>query len=187
MGSELGVTADSKPGPLVTTASVFWLIFGIVWTIVVSLGVTYLVKNRDTPTVRIRGLWLCLFATCFLHLYAWSCQFGLLLGPMMPGDAQYWLMGLWLPIGISFFQASNARFLYIARLQKKYVYPSNRLSLSSKRGKATSLIARFHRLDYSSKILISVGFGTLVQVYHSEASFFLSLTGSLANRISRFY
>lgn len=164
MGSELGVTADSKPGLLITTASIFWVVFGIVWTLLVCLGIGYLIKNRNTPTVRIRGLYLCLFATFFLHIYAWSCQFGLLIGPLMPGDAQFWLMGLWLPLGISFFQASNARFLYIARLQKKYVYPTSHLSLSSKKGKATSLIARFNRLNYSSKILITVGFGTFIQV-----------------------
>ncbi|KAJ5217369.1 hypothetical protein N7468_010377 [Penicillium chermesinum] len=173
MGSELGVTATSKPGPVINTATIFWMAFGVVWTLVLCLGVGYLIKNRNTPTVRIRGLWLCLFAIVFLHLYAWSVQFGPMLGPMMPGEAEYWLMGLWLPLGLSFFHASNARFLYVARLQKKFVYPSNRLNTSS-RGQSNSLIARFRRLDYSSKILITVGLGTLIQMMLTVLMYLIS-------------
>jgi hypothetical protein len=122
----------------------------------------YLIVHRNTPTVRIRGLGLSLSAVVLLHMYWASVQTGVMIGAMMPGDAQYWIMGTYLPCGMALFHASNSRFLHVAKLQKKYVQPRNSItgSPSQRRG----LISRFHRLAYTTKTLIIVGILMVVQV-----------------------
>lgn len=89
-----------------------------------------------------------------------------MIGAMMPGDTQYWVMGLYLPCGIALFHASNARFLHVAKLQKKYTSEGKHLieeSAQIKHGKG--LINRFRRLDFNSKTFITVGAGMFIQVW----------------------
>lgn len=165
MGSELGVTAHSKAEANLSPVSIWWVCFGCVWTLFVALGLSYMVVHRNSPTIRIRGLGLMLSSMFFLHLYWWSVQFGLLMANVLPGDAMYWFMGVWLPVGLSLFYASNGRFLYIARLQKKYAYPCNRISMQSTSSKHRGgLINRFKHLDYSSKSFITVGVAMFIQI-----------------------
>ncbi|KAJ6016244.1 hypothetical protein N7540_010835 [Penicillium herquei] len=165
MGSELGVTNTSKAKANLSAVSIWWACFGCAWTVLVSIGVIYIVIRRDSPTIRIRGLGLMLSALFFLHLYFWSVQFGLLMGSVIPGDAEYWFMGTWLPVGLSLFFASNGRFLYIARLQKKYAYPCSRISMpAAKPKRRAGLIGRFLRLDYSKKSFITVSIAMFIQI-----------------------
>ncbi|KAJ5280938.1 hypothetical protein N7478_006310 [Penicillium angulare] len=175
MGSELGVTADSKSEVNLSPVSVWWICYGCIWTFFVCLGIVYMVIHRNSPTIRIRGLGLMLSSIFFLHLYFWSVQFGLCLGNIMPGDAMFWFMGVWLPVGLSLFYASNARFLHIARLQKKYAYPCSRLpGDSSKFRRQSGLIGRFHRLDYSSKSFLVVGVLMFIQIGLSVLMYLIS-------------
>ncbi|KAJ5810127.1 uncharacterized protein N7503_002345 [Penicillium pulvis] len=174
MGSELGVTAQSKDVVTLTPVAIWWACWGCVWTLFVALGVAYLIKHRDSPTVRIRGLGLTLSAIFFLHIYFWSVQWGVMIGTLMPGDAMYWIMGTWLPIGISLFYASNGRFLHIAKLQKKYAYPCNRLSVQPGTKRKAGLIGRFQRLDYSTKSLIVVGVAMCTQIFLTVLMYLIS-------------
>jgi hypothetical protein len=124
----------------------------------------YLIVRRDTPILRIRGLGLSLSAIVLLHLYYAPVQFGTMIGPIMPGDAQFWIMGTFLPCGIALFHASNSRFLYVAKLQEKYVYNDRRLiDFGPNQGKS-GLIGRFKRLDYNTRILALVGIGMIGQI-----------------------
>jgi hypothetical protein len=95
-------------------------------------------------------------------MYWIAVQFGVMIGAVMPGDVQYWIMGTYLPCGIALFHASNSRFLHVAKLQKKYVQPRN--SICGRPSPRRGLISRFHRLAYTTKILITVGISMVVQV-----------------------
>lgn len=165
MGSELGVTANSKPELVLTPVSIWWAVWACVWTVAVVLGMAYLVVHRNMPTLRIRGLGLSLSAIVLLHLYWMPVQFGTMIGPLMPGDAQYWIMGTYVPCGIALFHASNSRFLHIAKLQKKYAQVGHHVidSPPDVRRKGC-LISRFRHLDYTTKIFITVGIGMFIQV-----------------------
>ncbi|KAE8132418.1 hypothetical protein BDV38DRAFT_275102 [Aspergillus pseudotamarii] len=83
------------------------------------------------PVLRVRGLPLSLSAIAVLHIYWVSVQFGCMIGALMPGDIEYWIMGTYLPCGIALFHASNSQFLYVAALQKKYVHYNSRCIRSS--------------------------------------------------------
>src|SRR4051794_3851707 len=97
MGSELGVTADSKADIDLSPVTIWWAVWACVWTIAVVLGMAYLIVHRNMPTLRIRGLGLSLSAIVLLHLYWAPVQFATMVGPLLPGDCQCWMMGPLLP------------------------------------------------------------------------------------------
>lgn len=171
MESELGVEADLKPEALLDGVGIFWAVWASVWTALVEGGMGFLVSRRHTPTLRIRGLGLSLTAVALLHLYWASVQMGHMVGPLVPGDAEFWVMGTYLPLGIVLFHASNSRFLHVARAQKRYaegaqggcVPGSRRCPTCQGRG-VPGRFRRLRRLDYTSKTLIVVGLGTVLQL-----------------------
>lgn len=165
MGSELGVSAKTKPQLHITPVSIWWACWACVWTAAVVLGMGILIARRNSPVLRIRGLGLSLSAIVLLHLYWISVQLGLMIAPLMPGNVQYWIMGTYLPCGIALFHASNSRLLHVAKLQTKYVQPRSPLTDPPRDSKHKSgLIDRFRRLDYTVRIIIIVSIGMFSQV-----------------------
>ncbi|KAI2813549.1 hypothetical protein CBS115989_9361 [Aspergillus niger] len=163
MGSELGVTAASTPQPAYTPVSIWWTCWAGTWTVIVASGVAYLVAHRNTPPLLLRGLGLSLSAVVMLHVYWTSVQFGTIIGTIMPGDAEYWVMGTYLPCGIALFHASNSRFYHVAKLQEGYIIRSSGGNdLYSTRSKL-GVVDRFRRLAYTTKILVFVTVASLVQ------------------------
>ncbi|PHH77665.1 hypothetical protein CDD82_3407 [Ophiocordyceps australis] len=166
MGSEMGVSADSKPEPVMDSVGIFYICWTIIWTLVIVAGMAFLISRRNMPALRIRGLGLSLSSIVLLHLYWASVQTGYVIGPLIPGDAEFWVMGIYLPFGMALFHASNSRFLHVAKAQKKYGQNGSdwahgrRASLASRRG----IRGRFGRLDYTSKVLVLVAAGMVVQM-----------------------
>ncbi|KAL2826403.1 hypothetical protein BDW59DRAFT_145132 [Aspergillus cavernicola] len=169
MGSELGITADSKPQAVYSAVSIWWAVWAGVWTVAVALGMAFLISRRHLPILRVRSLALSLSAIVLLHLYWLSVQFGVMIGPIMPGEAQYWLMGIWLPCGLALFHGSNSHFLHVAKLQKKYAnyaeYQSHLRESPPDSRKNRGLIARFRRLEYSAKVVILVAISMFIQIF----------------------
>ncbi|PKY06126.1 hypothetical protein P168DRAFT_280962 [Aspergillus campestris IBT 28561] len=166
MGSELGISAASKPHPSYDPVSIWWACWAGVWTAAVVAGVAYLIVHRHSPILRIRGLGFSLGAIVFLHIYWASLQFGTMIGPIMPGDAQYWLMGTYLPCGLALFHASNTRFLHVAQMQKRYAHPDDPfvapMTDSSRRD---GWMGRFRRRGYTTRSLIIVGVAIALQLF----------------------
>lgn len=75
-------------------------------------------------------------------------------------------MSLYFPFGIALFHASNSRFLHVAKQQKE-LFASDEKSPSKSRVRRGTLLGRFQALDYSKKILITVGLGMVVQVWNT--------------------
>lgn len=162
MGSELGITGHSKPKPVITPVSIWWNVWCCVWTVAVASGIVFLIVRRKSPILRIRGLGLSLSAIVLLHLYWISVQIGMTVGPLAPGDAQFWIMGTYLPCGVALFHASNSRFLHVAKMQKRYLPHGKGVEPESKPKRG--LIGRFQRLDYNIKIVSIVSVGMIVQI-----------------------
>lgn len=173
MGSELGVSGDSKAELLITSVTTWWSCWACIWTIIIASGIAFLIVNRKAPVLRVRGLGLSLAAVIMLHLYWITIQIGLMLGPVTPGDAEFWVMGLYLPLGIALFHASNSRFLHVAKAQKKYTQRDSTPESPSD-SKKGGLVDRFRRLDYSKKIIVVVGFGMLVQIFLTTLMWIIS-------------
>ena len=170
MGSEFGLDANSEAELNLTPVSIWWLCWTGVWTTVVGLGMGSMVIHRNSTPLRLRGIGLSLSAIILLHLYWISVQLGLLIGPLAPGNTEFWVMGTLLPCGIALFHASNSRFIHVAELQKRYTRPNSRFiglpyGITAFEPKGSKGLAdRFRRLDYTTKSIITVGFAMLLQV-----------------------
>lgn len=150
----------------VDAVGIFWLSLAACWTVAVIAGASFLLYNyRRCPPLRIRGIPLSVGAVALLHGYWVSVQVGYVVRHSMPGDAEYWIMGTWLPLGIALFHASNSRFLHVAKSQRRFVRnvdeeDEERHDARRPRG----LVSRFRRMDHTRKIFTLVGAGMVFQV-----------------------
>ena len=153
--------------PNFDAAGVFYVAFCATWTSLVLGGMVFLCLNRRNPIIRIRGLPLSLTSISFMHLYWILSQLVYPVGRTMPivlaYDVQYFFMGIWFPLGIALFHASNSRFLYVAEKQKQFAYASHRRGLSGVGAKAC-WACRLKCLPRPTKVLIYIALGMVVQV-----------------------
>lgn len=167
MGSELGIDENTKAEAVYSPVAIWWDVWAAVWSVVIGAGMFYLIKRRNTPILRVRSLSLSLSAIGLLHLYWIACQIAVMIGPIMPGDVQFWVMGIYLPCGLALFHASNSYFLHVAKMQKKYAKYSFLVDSTpdAKRpNMGPGLISRFRRLDYTLKLVIFVAVAMVGQV-----------------------
>lgn len=157
--------------PNFDSVGIFYMTFCVTWTVLVIAGMIFCWVNRDSPVLKLRGLPLSFAAIFCLHLYWILAQITYPIGGTMPAvlayDVQYFVMGTWFPLGIALFHASNARFLHVAKLQKLHFANKGE---GVKRGKLgcdgarTSWLCRLRNMDYTTKIMIPIGLGLVIQV-----------------------
>ncbi len=99
-----------------------WIYIGIAifWTIILFMGITFLVSKRELPFLRIRNVPLAVSAVATLHVYWVLCMIAYVLQGFFPCATEYWVMSIYLPLGIALFQACNTQLLHIADVQRKY-------------------------------------------------------------------
>jgi hypothetical protein len=161
MGSELGITADMAHKARLDAVGIFWIVLASTWTVLLLCGMAFLFIRRNMPVLKMRGLAVSLSAVTCLHLYWVSVQLGYVVGPIAPGDHEYWIMGTWLPFGIALFHASNSRFLHVAQAQRRFV---EREKYPSAQQPNRSLLGRFRQLANPAKILVVIACGMVFQV-----------------------
>ncbi|KAF4985634.1 hypothetical protein FGRMN_11144 [Fusarium graminum] len=155
--------AESEvPRPRLDGLGIFWIVFTFVWSFIVAGGMYFLWRRRDMPMLRIRELPLSFAAIIMLHIYWGAIQTGYVYFPLFTPEGEYWIMSLYFPIGIALFHASNSRFLYVAKQQKE-LFGSEEKSPYKTRVTTNSLLSRFKSLDYSKKVLVTIGLGMVVQ------------------------
>ncbi|KAK7716944.1 hypothetical protein SLS63_010844 [Diaporthe eres] len=157
---------DAKPRLNLDAAGIFWVSWCGVWTLLVGTGMGFLWYRRDTPLLRIRGLNLSFAAIGFLHTYWMAVQMAYIADPFPP-KAEYWIMGIYLPFGIALFHASNTRFLYIARQQRRrFVRKSYQ---HGGQPTPTTVFGRFQQLSHTRKMLVVIGLGMVLQVWRHQS------------------
>ncbi|KAK5991325.1 hypothetical protein PT974_09606 [Cladobotryum mycophilum] len=171
MGSELGITPDSKPGLRFDGLGIFWCVFAGLWTIILVSGMVFLWVRRDMPILRIRGLPVSFAAVTLMHLYWLAVQLGYSYGALMPEVAEYWIMSIWFPFGIALFHASNSRFLYVADAQRKFIQKAD---VPMRPVARKNLLGRWRQMDYTSKTLLLVSLGMAFQLFLSVFMFLVS-------------
>ncbi len=153
--------------PNFDSVGIFYITFCATWSTLVLGGMIFLYVNRRNPILKIRGLPLSFAAIVLLHAYWILAQITYPIGQTIPivlaYDIQYFFMGLWFPLGIALFHASNSRFLYIAEQQKQFVHSDHRRRLSSD-GAKSCWLCRLRNLAYPTKILAYIVFGMIFQV-----------------------
>lgn len=154
---------EEKPHARFEGVGIVWIAFSAVWTILLVAGMAFLYRRRDMPILRIRGLLLSFGAVILLHLYWLAVQWVYVVALLFPPAVEFWIMSIWLPFGVALFHASNSRFLYVAKSQKK-LFASKNARPKSERGQKGGLIGHYRSLDYTNRMLVLVGFGMLFQV-----------------------
>lgn len=145
----------------------FYIGFCCTWTSLVLAGMAFCFVNRHNPILKIRGLPLSFGAIILLHSYWILAQITYPIGRAIPVilayDIQYFFMGIYFPLGIALFHASNLRFLHIAKLQKQFTHEGLRVT-SGCNGAKTSLLCRIRNLSYTKRIMVFIGIGMFAQV-----------------------
>ena len=156
--------------PNFDAVGIFYIAFCATWTSLLVGGMVFLCLHRHDPILKIRGLPLSLAAIALLHLYWILSQLvypiGLTLPIISAYDVQYFFMGLWFPLGIALFHASNIRFLYVAEQQKHFAYSDHpgRLLNGNGNGATNCWLCRQKGLARPTKVLLYIGLGMVVQV-----------------------
>lgn len=149
---------------------VFYISWCVSWTTLLLAGMIFCLVNRHNPVLRFRGLPLSFPAIALLHVYWILGQITYPIGGTMhmvlAYDIQYFGMGVYFPLGIALFHASNHRFLHIAKLQKRFVHPEIRTERGCN-GADSSWLCRLRNMKYTTKISLFVGIGMVFQVYYS--------------------
>jgi hypothetical protein len=149
------------------SVGIFYVTFAATWTSIVVAGMAFCLWNQHLPVLRVRGLPLAFSAIVCLHLYWILAQIVYPIGATMPVvvayDVQYFFMGIWFPMGIALFHASNLRFLHVAKMQRQFTHPDLVWMRGNNRGKK-SWLSRIRNTDYMTKIMTAIGVGIVVQV-----------------------
>ncbi|GKT63101.1 integral membrane protein [Colletotrichum tofieldiae] len=146
---------------------IFYITFCATWTAIVLVGMVFLWANRTNPILKIRGLPLAFGSIIFLHLYWCMAQITYPIGGTMPVviayDVQYFVMGIWFPLGIALFHASNSRFLHVAKLQRLHFTGKGAHYRRGCNGAKTSWLCRFRNMDYEKRLMIFIWIGIVAQ------------------------
>ncbi|KAJ1337353.1 hypothetical protein MN608_00205 [Microdochium nivale] len=159
----------------------FYIGFTIVWTLLLIAGMSYLHLNRKVPFLQIRKLGLIFCAVILLHLFAMSCTLGVTYGTMVPCEAQFWVMSIYLPFGMALLQAANSQFLYIASQQRRFASIGNlEDQVVSDRTTAIDQTLPWYKraaikcqnADKPTRTLVYIGIGMVVQLSLTALVFF---------------
>ncbi|KAI4269545.1 MAG: hypothetical protein LQ337_007216 [Flavoplaca oasis] len=94
------------------------MVFAIVYTLVLLVLCTLLWKQRDHPIIRMRKIPMAIAAVLVLHVYLVLVLIVYPLNGYFPCNAEFWIMSIYLPIGVGLFQAQNQQLLLISRGQQ---------------------------------------------------------------------
>ncbi|KAG6282688.1 hypothetical protein E4U48_003524 [Claviceps purpurea] len=147
----------------------FYIAFGASWTLLVVAGMLFCALNHDNPVLKIRCIPLSFGAIILLHSYWILAQVTYSVGMSMPivlaYDIQYFFMGVYYPLGMALFHASNLRFLRIAKLQRHFARSEVRgREERSREGGVLSGFRRVRGWEYTAQVMFWVGLGIAVQI-----------------------
>jgi hypothetical protein len=144
-----------------------YLAFSAVWTMLLLLGIAFLVKNRKLPFLRVRKLPLGILAVCTLHLYWCLCMLAYVLNGFFACSMEYWVMSTYLPVGIALYQASNTQLRHVAGLQQqiaksRMLRPPNRKVIALRGWRR--LMANWSSYNVTQRAMACIYYGIILQV-----------------------
>ncbi|KAL8679877.1 MAG: hypothetical protein Q9186_003897 [Xanthomendoza sp. 1 TL-2023] len=101
------------------------LAFDTIYTLLLLVLCGILWKQRDHPIIRMRKIPMAIAAVLVLHVYLFLVLIVYPLNGRFPCNAEFWIMSIYLPIGIGLFQAQNQQLLLISRGQQALLTKDN--------------------------------------------------------------
>ncbi|KAL8773559.1 MAG: hypothetical protein Q9209_001664 [Squamulea sp. 1 TL-2023] len=97
---------------------VLQLVFAAIYTLVLLVLCGILWSQRNHPIIRMRKIPMAIAAVLVLHVYVIIVLIVYPLNEYFSCNAEFWVMSIYLPIGIGLFQAQNQQLLLISRGQQ---------------------------------------------------------------------
>lgn len=98
-----------------------YVVFTMLYSIIFYAACTYLWVQRNHPVVKMRKMNLALLSLLVLHVYVVLVLLAYTINGAYPCDVEFWIMSIYLPIGIGLFQAQNQQLLIVSREQNQLV------------------------------------------------------------------
>jgi hypothetical protein len=138
----------------------------VAWTLILIPGILVLLKNRRLPCLRIRNIPLSIGAVCCLHVYWVLCMIAYVLNGYFPCSTEYWIMSIYLPLGIALYHASNSQLLYIAGMQRKYALVEKESPDTTPTSHRQGWLANLDLRNYNpvNRTMLLIGVGMVLQV-----------------------
>ncbi|KAF2715554.1 hypothetical protein K504DRAFT_397003, partial [Pleomassaria siparia CBS 279.74] len=152
-----------------------YIVLAIVYTLILGGELWLLNRHRSVFSVRIRNIKIVFAAVCMLHVYLVLVLFVYPLNGLFPCWVEFWVMSVFLPSGMAFFQACNARVLTIYesqnRLQRNFLEGARKKRISyTPRG----LWAVWRDLNAASKVYVGTVVGLVISFIPAVILFFSS-------------
>ncbi|KAF3012961.1 hypothetical protein E8E14_003007 [Neopestalotiopsis sp. 37M] len=156
-----------------TTLGWVYIVLDIAWALLLAAGLAFLYRHRRLPFLQIRKLPLVFTAILILHCYGAVCMLCLTVGQLVPCDAQFWIMSIYLPFGMALLQAANSQFLHVAKQQKRFAQFSDLEDhyLSEKSKPIDPSLPwwkrnyeQVRRMDKVTQILVYIGIAMVVEL-----------------------
>ncbi|KAK4613617.1 hypothetical protein CLAFUW4_09658 [Fulvia fulva] len=140
--------------------------FIIAWTILLYVGVGWIVYNRHLPSVRIRNVSIAVLSVSFLHLYLVKIVLAYTTNGHFLCGAEFWIMSIYLPFGIALFQMNLVQLHSIAEQQRKLLSSAGSMrSIPTGTPKTVrGAWVYWKGLSSSTRSYIYIGLGMLVQL-----------------------
>ncbi|KAJ5086450.1 hypothetical protein NUU61_007757 [Penicillium alfredii] len=164
-------------GPIFDTLAQFYVCVAIVWTAAILGGSAFLIVNRHEQCIRIRNLLLALSGVACLHVYWILCMVAYSMGGQYPCAAEYWIMSIYLPLGIALFQANSMQLLSVYGIQEKLLYTAQQPYRPPFLGRAISprrFLAQWKQMNLVQRTEWGIVVGMIVQLALSLSIFLTS-------------
>ncbi|OAX81819.1 hypothetical protein ACJ72_03842 [Emergomyces africanus] len=146
---------------------IFYVIFDIVWTLLVVLGLIWMWRNKTVPSVRMRNVPLATCSVIFLHGYGGFYILAYPLKGVFSCGLEFWLMCGILPVGIALFQATNVQLLSVATLQQRFLRDDGTFDEPTPR----EIRCPFNRfkcwwthLSWAKKTMVAIAIGMFIEI-----------------------
>ncbi|KAB8229038.1 uncharacterized protein BDW43DRAFT_315374 [Aspergillus alliaceus] len=159
--------ASTYPGGIFDGLAKFYVSVAIVWTAALLVGASFLVINRHEQCVRIRNLPLALCAVACLHVYWILCMSAYSMGSAYPCSVEYWIMSIYLPLGIALFQANSMQLLSVFGIQEKLLYTAHqphRAQFSARPRSPRRYLFQWREMNLVQRTELGIAVGMVVQV-----------------------
>ncbi|KAJ6094195.1 hypothetical protein N7467_003040 [Penicillium canescens] len=168
---------DGEGGPIFDSLAKFYVSVAIIWTTALIVGSAFLIINRHEQCIRIRNLFLALSAVSFLHVYWILCMVAYSMGDKYPCVAEYWIMSIYLPLGIALFQANSMQLLSVFGIQEKLLLAAQqpyRPRFMDRAKSSSRSLFQWKQLKLVQKTEVGIVVGMLVQLFLSLSIFLTS-------------
>ncbi|KAK1147955.1 hypothetical protein N8T08_000471 [Aspergillus melleus] len=138
----------------------------IIWTVALLVGSILLVLNRHEQCIRIRNLPLALAAVACLHIYWILCMAAYAMGTAYPCEVEYWVMSVYLPLGIALFQMNSMQLLSVSGIQEKMLltaYQPYTPPISTRR-KSRQYLLRLKHMNPLQRTEVGIAIGLAAQL-----------------------